>query len=122
MARTEAQERIDAELEQGERARAAGNEGMARVCARRAAGVAIREYLLATGQPVRSTSAIDLLNQVQADPALPEAVRGVAGHLLQRVTPDYHLPIQADLLAETRWLAQTLAGLAGSQPPAEQPS
>ena len=36
---------IEAEFEKAEQARRRGNEGQARVCARRAAGIAIREYL-----------------------------------------------------------------------------
>lgn len=101
-------EKIDAELKQAEQARAAGNEGMARVCARRAAGIAIRAYYQAIGQPARSTSAVDLLEQVRSDPRFALEIHSVAGHLLQRVTPEYQLPIPVDLLAETRWLVQAL--------------
>ena len=107
----EAQAKIEAELAQAGRARAAGNEGMARVCARRAAGIAVRAFFLAHGQPVRSTSAVDLLEQLRLDRALPQEVRSVAEHLLQRVTPDYQLPIPADLLAETAWLVAILQDL-----------
>lgn len=100
--------KIDAELKQAEQARAAGNEGMARVCARRAAGIAIREYYQARGLPTRSTSAVDLLEQIRTDPQLPADVHTLAEHLLLRVTPEYQLPIPADLLAETRLLVQAL--------------
>jgi hypothetical protein len=42
--------------------RARGNEGQARVCARRAAGAVLREYFQRRGLPVRSPSAYDLWN------------------------------------------------------------
>ncbi|MBM2849365.1 MAG: hypothetical protein HW418_2307 [Anaerolineales bacterium] len=35
---------VERELAQAHKARAAGNEGQARVCARRAAGIALREW------------------------------------------------------------------------------
>ena len=37
-------EKLQKEFERAQIARASGNEGQARVCARRAAGIAIREY------------------------------------------------------------------------------
>jgi len=101
-------QKIEAELRQAGQARAAGNEGMARVCARRAAGIAIRGFYQARGEQVRSTSAVDLLEQIRSDERLPADIHIVAGHLLQRVTPEYQLPIPADLLAETRWLVHAL--------------
>ncbi len=42
-------------------ARGRGNEGQARVCARRAAGVAVREYFLRLGIPIVNPGAYDLL-------------------------------------------------------------
>ncbi|NUM48429.1 MAG: hypothetical protein HUU38_27285, partial [Anaerolineales bacterium] len=39
------------ELQRGQQARAEGNEGMARVCARRAAGEVIRAYYQRTQTP-----------------------------------------------------------------------
>ena len=38
------QEKLNLEFQRAEDARAKNNEGQARVCARRAAGIAIREY------------------------------------------------------------------------------
>ncbi len=108
MIQEDALQKLIAELKQAEQARAAGNEGMARVCARRAAGIAIRAFYQARGEPVRSTSAVDLLEQIRNDERLSADIHAVAGHLLQRVTPDYQLPIPADLLAETRWLVDAL--------------
>lgn len=99
---------FEAELAKADVARAAGNEGMARVCARRAAGIALRAFFIDHGLPVPSTSAMDLLEQLRSDPGFAPEIRAVADHLLQRVNPEYQLPIQADLLAETRWLISAL--------------
>lgn len=96
------------ELEQAEQARAQGNEGRARVCARRAAGVAIREYLLRKGVRPPSSSAMDLLNLIKEDSRLPPELRSIIEHLTLRVTVEFKLPIQVDLIAEARTLCQTL--------------
>ena len=92
------------ELAQANTARETGNEGQARVCARRAAGIAIRAFLLYYQKPVLSSSAVDLIQWVQTQPDLPEEARTAASRLLLRVTPDFRLPIEADLILETRQL------------------
>jgi len=59
------QTEIEAEFEKAEGARRRGNEGQARVCARRAAGIAIREYLTRRGARPLIISAYDLLKLVK---------------------------------------------------------
>jgi HEPN domain-containing protein len=93
---------IDAEFEKAERARTRGNEGQARVCARRAAGIAIREYLTHKGIRPPSASAIDLLNLIKDEPQLSPRLKRIADHLTLRVTEEFNLPIQVDLIAEGR--------------------
>jgi len=101
-------ERVEAELRQAEKARLEGNEGMARVCARRAAGVIIGEYLARIGRPLAGPSAYDRLRFFYAQEDLPPRAREVASHFIERITPEHELPIEADLLAEARWLAAEL--------------
>lgn len=96
------QTEIDSELEKAEQARARQNEGQARVCARRAAGIAIREYLARQGIRPPSTSAYDLLNLLKDDPRLSPDLRQTADHLTLRVTEEFKLPVDADLVAEAR--------------------
>src|SRR5215216_6417563 len=93
---------IQAEFEKAEQARARGNEGQARVCARRAAGIAIREYLTRQGSRPPSASAYDLLNLLKDDPRLPPDLQRIAEHLTLRVTEEFKLPVDADLVAEAR--------------------
>jgi hypothetical protein len=106
--RMEAKAKISEELARGEAARQAGLEGRARVCARRAAGAAIREYLELRGLTAPGSSAYDLLAFVQGMPGVSPEIRQVAGRLLTRVDESFTLPVEVDLLADARWLAQEL--------------
>ena len=102
------QTEIQAEFDKAEEARARGNEGQARVCARRAAGIAIREYLRRQGIRPASMSAFDLLNQIKQDPQLPPGLQEIADHLTLRVNEDFKLPVDADLIAGARKLCHEL--------------
>jgi hypothetical protein len=104
----DAESNIQAEFERAEQARVKNNEGQARVCARRAAGIAIREYLAKNGTPTSNTSAYDLLNLLKEDPLLPPDLKLVADHLTVRVTEEFKLPVDADLIAESRLLCDWL--------------
>lgn len=99
---------IRAELEKAHQARVRGNEGQARVCARRAAGLAIREFLARRSIRPRSASAYDLLNMVKDDPLLPPDLKRIAGHLTVRVTEEFKLPVDADLVAEAEMFCNRL--------------
>lgn len=102
------QTQIEAEFKKAEQARANGNEGQARVCARRAAGIAIREYLTRRGIRPPSVSAYDLLNFLKQDPDLPAHLKLIADHLTLRVTEEFKLPVKADLVAEAQTLCRDL--------------
>src|SRR5512133_1857114 len=101
MAKALWRDRFDAEIQRAESAREAGNEGQARVCARRAAGIAIREHLARTGSPLAqtadSTSAFDLLEMMRTLPDLPPAARQAVERLLQPVEPGGVFPTEIDL-------------------------
>ena len=104
------QAEINAEFEKAEQARARGNEGQARVCARRAAGIAVREYLTRRGIRPPSISAYDLLSMLRDDPQLAQRpnLQRIADHLTVRVTEEFKLPVNADLVAEARIFCQEL--------------
>ena len=101
-------ESVQAELNQAEEARSAGNEGMARVCARRAAGFAAGAYLDERKYGKTGSSAYDQLRHLCEIPDISPRVRQAAEYLLIHVTPEHALPVQADLIAEARWLAEFL--------------
>lgn len=99
---------IQNEFDNAEKARARNNEGQARVCARRAAGIAIREYLTRRGRRIPSASAYDLLNLLKEDALLPPDLKLSADHLTLRVTEEFKFPVEADLVAEARLLCDWL--------------
>ncbi len=99
---------LTVEFERAAQARIQKNEGQMRVCARRAAGIAIREYLTRQGQRPPSMSAYDLLNLLKEDPNLSPDLRLMVDHLTVRVTEEFKLPVEADLVAEARALCKFL--------------
>jgi len=96
------------EFEKAQQARISKNEGQARVCARRAAGIAARDYLTRNGTQVPNMSAYDLLNLLKEDTNLSPDMQLIVDHLTVRVTEDFELPIDADLIAEARVLCDYL--------------
>jgi hypothetical protein len=96
------------EFEKAQQARISKNEGQTRVCARRAAGIAIREYLTRKETRVPSMSAYDLLNLLKEETGLPPEMLLITDHLTLRVTEEFELPVQADLIAEARILCDWL--------------
>lgn len=96
---------FDAEIAKALAVRARGNEGQARVLARRAAGIALRGYY---GLP-QNASAYDLLKKILADEAAPAAARQSAQALTLRVDESFHLPGEFDLIEQARLLAAALA-------------
>lgn len=108
------QKAIDLELARADQARQAGNEGMARVCARRAAGIAIREYFTHNQIEMTDPSAISLLTRLIQMESTPPDIKILIDNLLTRVMPDYRLPIPMDLTACTKqliaWVADQIKG------------
>ena len=102
------QAEIEAEFKKADEARARGNEGQARVCARRAAGIAIREYFLRQGLRPPSPSAYDLLKMIKEDSQLSPDLKLAAEHLTLRVTEEFKLPVNVDLIAEARKFCEDL--------------
>ena len=99
---------MQAEFERAGQARTRGNEGQARVCARRAAGIAAREYFTRRGEKIRTPSAYDLLSRLAQDPSLSNELRRSAGYLTLRVNEEFTLPVNVDLVAEARKLCNEL--------------
>ncbi|NOX62181.1 MAG: hypothetical protein GXP42_09605, partial [Chloroflexi bacterium] len=98
--------RFDLEMQRAQAARAEGNEGRARVCARRAAGVVANEYLMRQGVNTPGMTAMERLKLLQTWPDLPPETRDIIAHMLMRVDRDYSLPPDIDLVAEAQKLAE----------------
>lgn len=105
---------VQEELRQAYQARADGFEGRCRVCARRAAGLAVKEYFRLRGESF-SGSAYDVLVVLRSREDVPDAAREAAARLTERVDASFQLPLQGDLAAEAERLVKTLnaAGAAG---------
>ncbi len=102
------QTEIESEFIKASQARERGNEGQARVCARRAAGIAVREYLSRRGIRPSSASAYDLLNLLKEDALLAPDLKRIADHLTVRVTEEFRLPVDVDLVDEAKTFCEEL--------------
>ncbi len=99
---------LEKEFHMAAEARARGNEGQARVCARRAAGIAIREHLARRGMRPANPSAYELLKSLLFMPDLPAEARQAAEYLTLRVNEDFNLPVAVDLVEQARILCDCL--------------
>ncbi len=93
---------IESELQRAKEAQAAGNAGLARVCARRAAGMAIREWSGQVGDAMKQ------LGKLQRDNRVPENLREAARRLSTKVQLDHTLPFEADLIEDARLIIEYL--------------
>ena len=98
------------ELEMAKTARRSGNEGRARVCARRAAGHITGEYIVRNHINFDSESALERLRYLQSSPEINSNQRETIDHFLVHTTPEHQLPIDADLIADVELLARQLLG------------
>lgn len=99
---------VEAELRRGEQARADGNEGQARVSARRAAGSLLRDYLEAHGESTVGLSSYDLIEIAHASNAFSPDTVDLLSHFLRRVEEGGNFPADIDLLADVVTLANRL--------------
>ena len=106
--RNEWETRYQAEIQMAHLARQKGNEGMARVCARRAAGIVVGVYLSSEGLPLPGPSAVERLKYLALQPVCSPDMQLIIDHLLIKVTPEHQLPIEADLIADAQRLRQML--------------
>lgn len=95
-------DQINQELARAEQARQKGNEGMARVCARRAAGFAALASLQNLGLDIQNINGMDALHIFSKSSDFPTPIRRSAELLTMRVTPDHQLPLEVDLLQQAR--------------------
>lgn len=81
-------EEIERELRQGEKAEQEGNSGRARVCARRAAGIALEDHYSRMGKN-EGKDAMKLLSHFSGEHDVPDDVRDAALRLQERVRHDF---------------------------------
>jgi hypothetical protein len=96
------------EINQAIKARHSGKEGMARVCARRAAGIIIGEYLARHGHRNLTNSALERLSLFAQLPEVDQSYKAIANHCLVKVNRKHELPMDSDLISEVIWLEKSL--------------
>ncbi len=104
---------IRRELEDANRARVDGNEGRARVCARRAAGWAVSVTRSLAEEREIESNAYDMLQWLAEQADTPEAVRSAATRLTARVSHDHTLPFPEDPLEDAWMIVEALLGAGG---------
>ena len=96
------------EIERATQARNEGNEGMARVCARRAAGIVIGEYLHRRGYFDINKNTFDRLTIFCQLPYVDQSCKDISQHFLIKVNQEHNLPMNIDLIREVIWLKDKL--------------
>jgi hypothetical protein len=105
------QRTIHKEFENANRARVDGNEGRARVCARRAAGWAVSfTRSLNEGREIEA-NAYEMLQWLAQQADAPDAIRSAATRLAARVSLDHTLPFPEDPLEDARMIVEALLGV-----------
>ena len=99
---------VQEELLLAKQSRLEGNEGRARVCARRAAGAAVQVYLDRKELNARGENAIESLLTLKELVLLPDRVQQAVKSLVQRVNLDHNLPLDVDLIHEASIVIQYL--------------
>lgn len=102
MDRQRTQKIIEKEFATAEQARKIGNDGMVRVCARRAAGAAITFWL--TSHPVYhwGVDAMSQLRSLQSDETVPRTVRDAAVRLTTKITPEFTSAFPNDPIQDSK--------------------
>jgi hypothetical protein len=89
MTKEETLRSVEQEFATARHAAAEGKDGMSRVCARRAAGVAIAYWLQFNDRPNWRADAMSRIRHLEADPSFPLDVREAAMRLMARITPQF---------------------------------
>ncbi len=105
--------RVRRELQTAEAARASGNEGMARVCARRAAGLIVQTFLGGQGINLGTPDVLKHFRYLLNDKNLPPEARPILEHLLQpkikdNPEQDSRWPLDIDLVSDAQRLFSLL--------------
>ena len=107
-------EKIRKELATAQESQARGNQGRARVCARRAAGWAAQEYLIRQGDSADSPSALDQLKYLAERDGFPPRIYEALHRLTVKMEKDnlddeaYYPIAGVNLIDEAHWLAEEL--------------
>jgi hypothetical protein len=102
---------LGAELKEAQRSRMQGNEGKARVCARRAAGWAVGSYVETRSLAEPHTNALEHLKWVGENTKFSDEVREAANRLTTKVNTDGNLPFREDPVSDAQLIITALLGI-----------
>ena len=110
MERDEAERGIQRELGVAEQSIRIGNAGRARVCARRAVGIAIAYWLQRHPDRGWGTDAMTRLHRLREDEGVPDAVRNAARRLTTKITEQFTPAFPTDPLEDCRIIVAHMLG------------
>lgn len=110
-------ERIEDEFAAAMAARRDGNEGRARVCARRAVGLAVLWVLSRRPDPGWGTVAIRQIEHIRDEPSFPPMVREAASRLSAKISEQFSYPAGGDPVADARLIISFLESFAEKHAP-----
>jgi len=106
MTREEAIQHIEKEFAAARVAEKNGNEGMVRVCARRAAGIAIGFWLESNPRKTWGVDAMSRLRALQLDDSIPQEVKESAKRLTTKITERFTSPFPTHPLDDAQQIIQ----------------
>lgn len=121
MTKEEAQSQIQKEFGTAAGARRQGNEGMVRVCVRRAAGIAVGFWLQAHRVPHSGPDAMSRLRAIVTDDALPPEIRAAAERLTTKITDQFNSPFSEDPVEDGKLIVGFFLGEEPSHPKTPPP-
>ena len=104
-------ENIEKELAAAREALAVGNDGKARVCARRAAGQALTWYLSTHPKPAWGTDALTQLKHLRDDSEFSQSSRDAALRLTTKVSDQFTYQFSTDPLEDANIIIRTITQL-----------
>lgn len=93
-----------------------GNDGKARVCARRAVALADEAWLAQQASPSWSGDAMAHLRRIQQEVSFPSSVRQAAERLTTAVTQTHTAPFTTDPIGDANTVIAFLIGGSETQP------
>ena len=102
------QEQIEQELGQAASGLREKNDGLARVCARRAVGLAVQAWIERSGVRTWPADVMNQLRKIQQQEAFPLEMREAAQRLLTKITQRDQAPLSTDPIADARLILKHL--------------
>ncbi len=110
MTKDQALSQIEKEFATAEHAKITGNDGMARVCARRAVGIATTFWLQTNPRQGWGVDAMSQLRFLALDDAMPQEVRDAAKRLTTKITEQFTSPFSTNPINDSKIIISHLMG------------